>query len=1179
MLPAQAQIVPDGTLPQGSIVLDHETGIDISGGTIAGANLFHSFEQFGLRDGDRATFSSPVGIERILARVTGNAIAEIDGILSANADLIFLAPHGIHFGDQAHLDLNGSLIATTANALQFSDGMTWPVSPTPSPALLSVNVPIGLQFEDTIAPGLISAMGGEQVISISSPASSLNFLATLPTDAMSPSPSETVLATAPGHTLSLIGGAIDLRRIQLNALNGAIVLGALQSGNVALTPHATAPGWDIDVQAAVQAAPMGGLIQLSDRAALTASGLPNGTITLAAETILVNGGAFTQLQNAGLEPGGDLTLRATDTITIEGRSQEGQGSFLSTETFGTGQGGAIRVSTDRLDLVNGAGMNTLSYGVGHSGSIRLGIQGQASILGSEPDRLGEISNVGTVALGTGPGGDLEITADRLTLGQGGTIVTLTTGLGDSGNIAINANDQIQLQGSESGNQGSTIGTATLGLGTAGHVTIQTPQLSLLDGARVGSLSIAAGNAGNVTLNSPTAILLRGQDPTLGGSSIVSSVESILTSTLLPRTFQALLPNVETIVPTGNSGNLSITTPLLQVEHAGSIQVANRGFGIPGRLTVTGDTLRLTSNGAIAAQTVTGSGGVIDLNLRRLEVLNGSISTATVSTGRGSDVRIRASEQVLVSANSLEDTQAQSFNLFFSNTAIPTFNTGIVSGSVGQGRAGDIEIETGQLTLQNGGLITPAALRSGDAGRLTLRVTGDILMDSGILSTATLSQASDAGRGGDILIDANNLTLINGGNISTTTLGHNNAGQLQINIRDRLLIIGSDRASLFSTSGLSSGTLNLGVGSIGNGGDMSITAHNLVLQDRAGISASSEGQGNAGDIDLNVDRLLLDDNAFIIATSNSGEGGNLSIQANSSTVVQNQSQLSTQAGSAVTGGGNGGNVRLRTGVFAAIDHSEISANAFRGSGGQITIDTRGFFLDDRSTIDASSQVGIDGVVAINNDTIVTDPNIVSLSSELLTHNLLEQDCAASNRDRFAVINYGRTLGQFDRTLDITPSWADDRDWRDLMPPHSTDRPILAPTPNLNPVPDPAPALNPAFNPELTPSQNPNQAPNQNPIPDIIEANSLHYDPSSPPQLQHDPTLIQGEQSPLRCRESLPSSVTPSAMSSSVTPSAMSSSVSSMASAMPLPVTPSAISSLSVPSSVPLSVPSAMSSNSR
>ncbi|HBY75487.1 MAG TPA: hemagglutination activity domain protein, partial [Cyanobacteria bacterium UBA11148] len=69
-----AQITPDQTLGAERSVITPNINIKglsadrIDGGAIRGANLFHSFEQFNVGEGQRVYFANPAGIENILSR-------------------------------------------------------------------------------------------------------------------------------------------------------------------------------------------------------------------------------------------------------------------------------------------------------------------------------------------------------------------------------------------------------------------------------------------------------------------------------------------------------------------------------------------------------------------------------------------------------------------------------------------------------------------------------------------------------------------------------------------------------------------------------------------------------------------------------------------------------------------------------------------------------------------------------------------------------------------------------------------------------------------------------------------------------------------------------------------------------------------------------------------------------
>ncbi len=98
---------------------------DITGGTQSGANLFHSFQQFGLSQGQVANFLSNPSIQNILGRVMGGNTSMINGLLQVsggNSNLFLMNPAGIIFGPNARLDLPASFVATTANGIGMGNG-------------------------------------------------------------------------------------------------------------------------------------------------------------------------------------------------------------------------------------------------------------------------------------------------------------------------------------------------------------------------------------------------------------------------------------------------------------------------------------------------------------------------------------------------------------------------------------------------------------------------------------------------------------------------------------------------------------------------------------------------------------------------------------------------------------------------------------------------------------------------------------------------------------------------------------------------------------------------------------------------------------------------------------------------------------------------------------------------
>jgi filamentous hemagglutinin family protein len=98
-------------------------------GKAAGANLFHSFENFRVGSGDAALFTTTSNFNNVISRVSGSSATSINGLLALlpaagmRPNFFFINPNGITFGAGAQVDVPAGLHVSTANQLRFADGM------------------------------------------------------------------------------------------------------------------------------------------------------------------------------------------------------------------------------------------------------------------------------------------------------------------------------------------------------------------------------------------------------------------------------------------------------------------------------------------------------------------------------------------------------------------------------------------------------------------------------------------------------------------------------------------------------------------------------------------------------------------------------------------------------------------------------------------------------------------------------------------------------------------------------------------------------------------------------------------------------------------------------------------------------------------------------------------------
>jgi filamentous hemagglutinin family protein len=626
-----AQIIQDATLPTPSIVIQDGKRSIINGGTRAGGNLFHSLKEFSVPIGGTAYFNNTLDVQNIISRVTGQSISNIDGLIRVNgtANLFLINPNGIVFGQNARLDIGGSFLASTASSLKFTDNLEFSATNPNSAPLLSINLPMGLQYGSNIGTIRLQGTGHNLTGLAFSPVVRSNNLKGL--------------QVQPGKTLALVGGNLILEGGVITAEGGRIELGSVgNNGLVNITP--TTSGWNLEYKNV----PFFQNISLSKRALADASGTNTGSIQIQGHRVTLTDGSVVLIQNQGLLPTGTLEVNASESLDISGTDPIAMiAGSLRNEAVGLGKAGDIEVSTKHLILRDGGQINALTFSAATSGNIIVKSSDSIQLLGVSPRNPGVFSAISAATFNSGEAGDITVSTGKLVATQGGALTSSTFGTGHGGDVIVNATDSIAVIGSAPIIFNPSVLSATsFNTGNAGNLTLNTARLVVRDGGRIDASTLASGDSGSVTINARNSVEISGTIPGSGNPSLVISSANIESQTL-QKLFR--LP----AKPSGKSGDVTINTDQLSVTNGAQLTVSNDGFGDAGKLQINANTINVTNDGSIAATTAIGQGGNIDMYSNILLLNNGNISATAGeqgSNGNGGNITIDT-DALLVLGNS------------------------------------------------------------------------------------------------------------------------------------------------------------------------------------------------------------------------------------------------------------------------------------------------------------------------------------------------------------------------------------------------------------------------------------------------------------------------------------------------------------------------------------------------
>jgi large exoprotein involved in heme utilization and adhesion len=299
-------------------------------------------------------------------------------------------------------------------------------------------------------------------------------------------------------------------------------------------------------------------------------------------------------------------------------------------------------------------------------------------------------------------------------------------------------------------------------------------------------------------------------------------------------------------------------------------------------------------------------------------------------------------------------------------------------------AGNVTIDADTVSISGLSSIASQVLAA-DAGEVKVTATYQLTLDNGSIKTST----HGTGQGGDVVLNVESISLSNGAAINSSSLstdpGAGNAGNVSITSLGAL----TSNAGTIATSAKNArgGDILIDAQNVqlSNGTLISASSNTPLLPD---------GAGNAGNITIKSVSNVVMQNSSVTTEASHASGGSIDIDAPDAMMVQLvDSRVSTSVGG-VADKSNGGNITIDPQfVVLQNSQIEAKAFAGAGGAIDI-IATSAFIRDPASIVSASSTLGISGTVNIQSPLQNVGGELTALTQEFSSAAaLLAQQCAA------------------------------------------------------------------------------------------------------------------------------------------------------------------------------------------
>ncbi|MEB3233026.1 MAG: filamentous hemagglutinin N-terminal domain-containing protein, partial [Leptolyngbyaceae bacterium] len=508
--------------------------------------------------------------------------------------------------------------------------------------------------------------------------------------------------------------------------------------------------------------------------------VPNG------ENLLFLGGDVSFSESQLIAPGGRVDIGAVSGIGSVGLNADGVLSFPegleradvaltngATVDVKADDGGDIAITAQNISLTNNALLEAgIAEGLGDINSQA----GDIILNATENILVAESSTVSNDISqnATGTGGSIDITSTTLNMLNIGTLIVSTSGNGNAGNIFIDVQGSMVMDSS-----GVTSNSLEEANGVSGNLEISTGSFSANNGSQLSTTNFSGGDAGDITIEANGSVSFNGFSITDDNGILSSGART----------------NIEEGV-TGNSGTILIIAESLSITDVAqitSIHLGERGnagnitIDVTDSVQITGFTLdgedQVPSGLFTRLINAVGRSGNIEVNAESIFIENeGQISASTQGIGDGGRIVLNARDVIVL------DTGGSLTNNVSENAI---------------GNGGNIELNTQSLIATRDASLQTATFGEGDAGDIIINAPRQVQLTNSRLGANVAPDA--VGSGGNINITTTTLELLGGSGLVTRTSSEGDAGNVIINVNDRVVIDNSGISTTVET------------GAVGNGG--------------------------------------------------------------------------------------------------------------------------------------------------------------------------------------------------------------------------------------------------------------------------------------------------------------------------------------------------------------------------